>query len=185
MNVTPLVDVVLVLLIIFMVVAPRMDQDVPIDLPGIFHPDPASDVQSDPFKLSLTPDGSVYLEDQKMTLDEAVGLLAQKHAEEPLRRLVIRADQKVDYGRVKEALGRTRAVGFPGSSLLVGEKAKRDADQPQAASAPQQAPPAAPDAPAAAAPAPMSAPQARPPAAQPQAAAPPPAAAPPAAGPAS
>ena len=52
-NVTPLVDVVLVLLIIFMVVAPRMDQDVPVDLPGIFNPDPEVETAMDPVKLSV------------------------------------------------------------------------------------------------------------------------------------
>jgi biopolymer transport protein ExbD/biopolymer transport protein TolR len=58
-NVTPLVDVVLVLLIIFMVVAPRMDQDVPVDLPGIFNPDPEVETAMDPVKLSVAKAGRV------------------------------------------------------------------------------------------------------------------------------
>jgi len=124
MNVTPLVDVVLVLLIIFMVVAPRMDQDVPVELPGIFNPDPELDATSEPFKLTLSKDGDYYVDQEKYDLDGAIEVLSMRHAEEPLRRLVLRADAQLTYGQVRGVLSRAQQVGFPGMSLLVGERSR-------------------------------------------------------------
>jgi biopolymer transport protein ExbD/biopolymer transport protein TolR len=121
-NVTPLVDVVLVLLIIFMVVAPRMDQDVPVDLPGIFNPDPEVEAAMDPVKLSVAQAGEYYVDEQKYDLDGAIEALAAEHAAEPLRRLVLRADAKLTYKDVREILARSQQVGFPGMSLMVGER---------------------------------------------------------------
>jgi biopolymer transport protein ExbD/biopolymer transport protein TolR len=125
-NVTPLVDVVLVLLIIFMVVAPRMDQDVPVDLPGIFNPDPEVETAMDPVKLSVAKAGEYYIDEQKYDLEGAMTALAAEHANEPMRRLVLRADSKLTYGAVREILSRSQQVGFPGMSLMVGERHKMD-----------------------------------------------------------
>jgi biopolymer transport protein TolR len=124
MNVTPLVDVVLVLLIIFMVVAPRMDQDVPVELPGIFNPDPELDTTSEPFKLTVAKEGEYYIDQEKYDLDGAIEVLSARHADEPLRRLVLRADAKLTYGQVRGILSRAQQVGFPGMSLLVGERSR-------------------------------------------------------------
>ena len=135
-NVTPLVDVVLVLLIIFMVVAPQMDQDVPVDLPGIFNPDPEVEMAMDPVKLSVAKAGEYYIDEQKFDLDGAIAALSAEHAAEPLRRLVLRADSKLTYGQVREILSRSQQVGFPGMSLMVGERHKADA---KTASAPPEA----------------------------------------------
>src|SRR6185436_19702398 len=82
-NVTPLVDVVLVLLIIFMVVAPRMDQDVPVDLPGIFNPDPEVETAMDPVKVSVAKVGEYFIDEQQYDLDGAINFLAAAHAAEP------------------------------------------------------------------------------------------------------
>lgn len=122
MNVTPLVDVVLVLLIIFMVVAPRMEQDVQVDLPGIFNPDPEVETSLDPLKVTVARSGEYYINDQKYGLDDAVELLSSEHATEPLRRLVLRADAKLTYGQVREIFARAQKVGFPGIALMVGER---------------------------------------------------------------
>ena len=122
MNVTPLVDVVLVLLIIFMVVAPRMDQDVQVDLPGIFNPDPEVETSMDPLKVTVARSGEYYINDQKYGLDDAIELLSSEHAAEPLRRLVLRADAKLTYGQVRDIFARSQKVGFPGMALMVGEK---------------------------------------------------------------
>jgi biopolymer transport protein TolR len=126
-NVTPLVDVVLVLLIIFMVVAPRMDQDVPVDLPGIFNPDPEVEIAMDSVKLSVAKAGEYFLDEQQYDLEGVVAALAAEHAAEPLRRLVLRADSKLTYGNVREILARSQQVGFPGMSLMVGERHRADA----------------------------------------------------------
>jgi biopolymer transport protein TolR len=122
MNVTPLVDVVLVLLIIFMVVAPRMDQDVQVDLPGIFNPDPELDTTVDPLKLSVAKPGEYFIAEQKYDLDGAIEVLSAEHAAEPLRRLILRADAKLTYGQVRDILARSQKVGFPGVALMVGER---------------------------------------------------------------
>lgn len=123
-NVTPLVDVVLVLLIIFMVVAPQMEQEVQVELPGIYNPDPDVEGQMDPMKVTVTGDKEYFLEQESYPLDELIDVLAAEHAIQPYRRLVIRADASLTYGDVREILNRTREVGFPGSSLLVGERHK-------------------------------------------------------------
>ena len=122
MNVTPLVDVVLVLLIIFMVVAPRMDQDIQVELPGIFNPDPDVESQLEPLKLSMSAGGEFYVDQQKYGLDEAIEVLSAEHAVEPYRRLILRADKGLTYGQVREVLAKTQQVGFPGMSLMVGER---------------------------------------------------------------
>ena len=77
-NITPLTDIFLVLLIIFMVVAPRMDQDVQVDLPGIFNPDPEMETSVDPLKVTVARSGEYYINDQKYGLDDAIELVEQK-----------------------------------------------------------------------------------------------------------
>jgi biopolymer transport protein ExbD/biopolymer transport protein TolR len=121
MNVTPLVDVVLVLLIIFMVVIPAMEKSAQVDLPSIFNVDPEAKSKTDPFTLSLTKDGSMYFEQDK--LDESTFLTTLKTAQErePSRRLVLRADHKAHYGDVRKLFKVCQEVGFPGVSLRVNE----------------------------------------------------------------
>jgi len=121
-NVTPLVDVVLVLLIIFMVVAPRMDQDVQVDLPGIFNPDPEVKIAVDPLKVSVAHAGEYYVDDQRYDLEGLIDMLSAEHAAEPVRRLMLRADSRLTYGNVRAVLARTQQVGFPGLSFMVGER---------------------------------------------------------------
>jgi len=139
MNVTPLVDVVLVLLIIFMVVAPRMDQDVQVDLPGIFNPDPEMETSVDPLKVTVARSGEYYINDKKYDLDDAIELLSSEHATEPLRRLVLRADAKLTYGQVREIFSRAQKVGFPGIALMVGERAGHKTNPPAPAVAQEPA----------------------------------------------
>jgi biopolymer transport protein TolR len=119
MNVTPLVDVVLVLLIIFMVVIPMMEKSVPIDLPSIFNVDPEPKGKTDPFTLSLTPDGSMYFEQDKLEPDNFQATLTTALEREPARRLVLRADQGTEYGKVRKLFKICQEIGFPGISLRV------------------------------------------------------------------
>lgn len=122
MNVTPLVDIVLVLLIIFMVVAPQMDRDVPVDLPGIFHPDPDTKGALDPIKVTLARAGEFHLDQETLLLEDVVTRLQGIHAAEPDRRLVLRADAGLRWGDVRTLFALTQELGFPGISLLVGER---------------------------------------------------------------
>jgi biopolymer transport protein TolR len=122
MNVTPLVDVVLVLLIIFMVVAPRLEQDVQVNLPGAFNADPEVAAASDPLKITVARTGEYYVDDRRYDLDGAIELLSNAHAADPLRRLVLRGDEGLGYGEVRALFARAQQVGFPGIALMVGEK---------------------------------------------------------------
>jgi biopolymer transport protein ExbD/biopolymer transport protein TolR len=136
-NVTPLVDVVLVLLIIFMVVAPRLDQDVQVELPGVFNPDPEVKNQVDPLKVSVAHTGDIYVGDEKLDLEAAVAQLAAEHAADPYRRLILRADAALRYSQVRDLFAKAQEVGFAGIGLQVGERHR--AGQPPAAAPPADA----------------------------------------------
>src|SRR3972149_5851520 len=102
MNVTPLVDICLVLLIVFMVVAPRMNQDIQVDLPGIFNPDPDIKGSMDPLKITVPKAGEYYFnkgqEDELTTLDQLGEFLKQLHDADPYRKIVLRGDENLKYG---------------------------------------------------------------------------------------
>ena len=123
-NVTPLVDVVLVLLIIFMVVAPRMEKGVSVDVPGILNVDPKTGLKHEPLILSLTAKGSVYLEDRQLETATMMADLRDVHKAQPERRLVLKADRAARYGDVRTVFKQCQDAGFPGVALQVGEKKK-------------------------------------------------------------
>jgi len=141
-NITPLVDVVLVLLIIFMVVAPQMEQDIPVTLPGIFNPDPDVEGQAAPEMVTMTKDGEFHIDNQKYTLDDAVAQLSAVHAADPYKRLALRADAGLKYKDVREVFFRLQEVGFPGMSLMASHRyqAGRESSVPAAAAQPAEAP---------------------------------------------
>jgi biopolymer transport protein TolR len=124
MNVTPLVDVVLVLLIIFMVVAPQLQRDVPVNLPGIFNPDPDVEANVDAIKVTVNTPGQFHVDADEYDLDGVVQFLSDQHQQDPYRRLVLRADAHLKYGQIREFMARTQQIGFPGLNFMVGEKAK-------------------------------------------------------------
>lgn len=121
MNVTPLVDVVLVLLIIFMVIVPMLDKTAHIELPGIFHADEEPKGKTDPFTLSFTTDGRMYFEEAELDADAFEARLVQALEREPTRRLILRADRNAPYGTVRKLFAKCQKIGFPGISLRVNE----------------------------------------------------------------
>jgi len=127
MNVTPLVDVVLVLLIIFMVVAPRLEHDVQVTLPGIYNPDPESEAGPEPLKVTVASGGTYYIDQEPLALDAVIERLRDAHAADPLRRLMLRGDEGLPYGDVRELFSRAQEVGFPGIALMVGELHRHEA----------------------------------------------------------
>lgn len=138
MNVTPLVDICLVLLIIFMVVAPRMNQDIQVDLPGIFNPDPDIKGSMDPLKITVPKAGEYYLnkgqQDDPVTLDELQEFLKQLHETDPFRKLVLRGDENLKYGDVRSLMARVQESGYPGISFLVGKRHRAgESDTPEVA----------------------------------------------------
>jgi biopolymer transport protein ExbD len=122
MNVTPLVDVVLVLLIIFMVIIPMMEKSAAVELPSVFQVDRESKVKEEPFTLSLTQDGSIYLEQEQLEPGQLGTRLREANRREPARRLVLRADRAARYGEVRRIFRDCQEVGFPGVSLRVNER---------------------------------------------------------------
>ena len=121
-NITPLVDVVLVLLIIFMVVAPQMEQDIPVELPGIFNPDPDVEGARAPLMLSLTRSGQFYVETNAYDFDGAVNALREIQAAQPNRRLALRADAALPYSQVRDVFFNLQDAGFPGVSLMINHR---------------------------------------------------------------
>jgi biopolymer transport protein TolR len=124
MNVTPLVDVVLVLLIIFMVVTPQMEAGVSVTLPSIRNPDQGNG-SMEPTTITLTRDGRLYLEKDELTVDGLEERLQHLHAARPDARVVLKADQTIGYGKVRALFKRCQDLGFPGVSLQVLDIANR------------------------------------------------------------
>ncbi|HLK11037.1 MAG TPA: protein TolR [Candidatus Binatia bacterium] len=115
-NVTPLVDVMLVLLIIFMVTAPILQQGVTIDLPKIAAGPLAGEEEQ--LVVNVTKGGQVFLNDTPMTLDQLTAKLQAIAAARPDRPLYVRADQAVSYGEVMRAMGAVRAAGLTRVGLV-------------------------------------------------------------------
>ena len=115
-NITPMVDVMLVLLIIFMVTAPLLVAGVPVELPNT-----AAARLSQPKKpmiVSLAADGSVYTREEQVAKDSLVPKLAQLRATEGDAVVYVRADKKSVYGEVMEILGKVGQSGYGRVSLL-------------------------------------------------------------------
>ena len=115
-NVTPLVDVMLVLLIIFMVTAPMMTSGVNVYLPKT----DASPVNADtkPITVSLRNDGSLYLGEDPITPEQLVDQLKVQSQNDPNHRIFVRADAHIDYGRVMQVMGQITSGGFTHVALL-------------------------------------------------------------------
>jgi biopolymer transport protein ExbD len=122
MNVTPLVDVVLVLLIIFMVVIPALQQGVNIDIPGITHTDEKKEAGGQPFTLSISKDGEIYLEEDKVEWKDLEAKLKAAARREPGKRIVLRGDKGAEYSDVRRLYRAAQQVGFPGVSLKVNHR---------------------------------------------------------------
>ncbi len=154
-NVTPLVDVMLVLLIIFMVTAPLMTSGVPVDLPKTSAQPLNSD--SEPLTVSVNAEGKIFLQNEEVQLDELVAKLQESAKNNAERRIFVRGDKGITYGRIMEVMGTITQGGFTKVALL--------AEQPSAIppAKPAGAEPANPPAsrPAAPAPAPAPAPAQR------------------------
>jgi biopolymer transport protein TolR len=122
MNVTPLVDVVLVLLIIFMVVIPIMEKSAHVELPSIVNVDPEAKGKADPFVLSLAFDGTTYFERDRVDESSLLSALREANEREPQRRLVLRADRAARYADVRKMFKACQEIGFPGIALRVNER---------------------------------------------------------------
>lgn len=115
-NVTPFVDVMLVLLIVFMITAPMLTMGVAVDLPRAdSSPLPGQD---EPLSVSIDAAGTIYLQETEITLDQLVPRLVAITEQNTDTRIFVRGDQAIDYGRVMAVIGSLNRAGFTRVALL-------------------------------------------------------------------
>ena len=115
-NVTPFVDVMLVLLIIFMVTAPLLTVGVPIDLPETEAKALEGDVE--PITVSVSADGRIFLQDKEVTAEKLVATLQAIAANGLNERIFVRGDRAADYGTMMQVMGRLNAAGYKRIGLV-------------------------------------------------------------------
>ena len=120
-NVTPLVDVCLVLLIIFMVVTPMLQKGVPVNLPVTEEPEKTPDTEKQ-LQISVKADGSVYLGSTVVRKEQVQAELEQIHQKSPDREVAVKGDKLVKYGAVLDVLKSCREVGFNNVGLIAQPK---------------------------------------------------------------
>jgi len=115
-NVTPMVDVMLVLLVIFMVTAPLLTVGVEVDLPktkaGEIHG------QDEPLAVSIDKDGKLFVQDTAVELDGLAPLLLEISKNNMDIRIFVRGDEKIDYGTVMRVMGVLNGAGFTKVALI-------------------------------------------------------------------
>ena len=116
-NVTPLVDVVLVLLIIFMVVTPMLQKGVPVNLPVTEAPEKTPDTEKQ-LQISVKVDGSVYLGPNVVRKDQVESSLKEIFERTPDREIAVKGDRLVKYGDILDVLKACRDVGFNDVGLI-------------------------------------------------------------------
>lgn len=159
-NVTPLVDVMLVLLIIFMVTAPLMTSGVSVDLPKTSAQPLNTD--SEPLTVSINAEGAIFLQNEPVDLADLVAKLQAIAQNNPDRRIFVRGDKSNTYGQIMEVMGTITEGGFTKVALLAEQPTLPAAGPAPAGATPAAAPagtaPAVPPAPKPAAPAPAAGP---------------------------
>jgi biopolymer transport protein TolR len=116
-NVTPLVDVCLVLLIIFMVVTPMLQKGVPINLPVTEEPEKTPDTDKQ-LQISVKANGAVYLGSSVVRKEQVQSELEAIHQRTPDREIAVKGDKQVKYGDVLDVLKACREVGFNDVGLI-------------------------------------------------------------------
>ncbi len=121
-NVTPLVDVVLVLLIIFMVIAPALEHGERVELPAVGQPDKNQKSKLDPITVTVARSGTLYVEKTVVEASDLPARLATIHGTEPDRRVVLKGDGMLDYQKVRDVFAVVQNAGFSGVSLQVSKR---------------------------------------------------------------
>ncbi|MET4634512.1 MULTISPECIES: protein TolR [Kaistia] len=115
-NVTPFVDVILVLLIIFMVSAPLLTAGVPLDLPQ--SQAKALTADKDPISVSINADGKIFLQETEISLDEIVPKLKAIAAAGYEERIFVRGDKTSNYGAIMQVMGAISSAGYRNIGLV-------------------------------------------------------------------
>lgn len=128
-NVTPFVDVMLVLLIIFMVTAPLLTVGVEVNLPETRAGAIAG--EDEPLAISITESGEIFLQDTAVPLDTLVPRLAAITGANRDLRIFVRGDAGINYGRIMEVMGTINRAGYRKVALITrsGDKADKDKDK--------------------------------------------------------
>lgn len=128
-NVTPMVDVMLVLLIIFMVITPMLQNKVSVDMAKVDNPTAMPDAdKEDAIVVAITRDGSVYLGQDRTALGELGNKVRDKIADKPGKTIYVRADARAQFRAVEDAIDAVRTAGVDEVGLLTQ---KREPGGPQ------------------------------------------------------
>ena len=116
-NVTPMIDVMCVLLIVFMVTAPMMTAGIPVDLPKTQAKTQSRD-ESEPLIITIDKDNKLYVQETEVPMNALVERLKSITAQNPEQRIFIRGDQTLNYGKVMQIMGQLTAAGFNRVALV-------------------------------------------------------------------
>jgi biopolymer transport protein ExbD/biopolymer transport protein TolR len=137
-NVTPLVDVMLVLLIIFMVITPMLQKGVSVDLARVYNPRMMNAAEKeDATILAITRDGKIYLGSDTITMDRITGKVRDRVADKLDKTIYVKSDARAKYGDVVSVVDAVRAAGVDAIGLLA-EKVQTRASAAAAAAAETQ-----------------------------------------------
>jgi biopolymer transport protein TolR len=122
-NVTPMVDVMLVLLIIFMVVTPMLQKGVSVDMAKVNNPEQMPDAdKEDALLVSVTRDGQVYFGSDQISVDALTTKVKDRLANKPDKRVYVKADMRARYGAVVQVVDGVRAAGVDDLGLLTDQR---------------------------------------------------------------
>jgi biopolymer transport protein TolR len=119
-NVTPLVDVMLVLLIVFMVAAPLLTVGVPIDLPETQAQ--SLNTESRPITISVTTEGQVFIGDEPVEMSALIATVQAQGGEDTEQRIYVRGDANADYGEVMRVMGALSGAGYSRIGLITEQE---------------------------------------------------------------
>ena len=135
-NVTPLVDVVLVLLIIFMVVTPMLQKGISVDMAKVNNPEQMPDAdKEDALLVSITRNGEVFFGSEKISVDNLTSKVKDRLANKADKRVYVKSDMRARFGSVVQVVDSVRAAGVDDLGLLTDQRKTA----PSAPPAPAQA----------------------------------------------
>jgi biopolymer transport protein TolR len=137
-NVTPFVDVMLVLLIVFMVTAPLLTVGVPIDLPKTQAQ--ALSQPEEPLVISVNAQGAIYIQDTTVEIENLVPRLLAITQNKPDTRIYVRGDRSINYGRIMQVMGTVNVAGFTRVALIAELPRGAETAAPASGDRPEESP---------------------------------------------
>jgi biopolymer transport protein ExbD/biopolymer transport protein TolR len=136
-NVTPMVDVMLVLLIIFMVITPMLQKDVTVDLAKVENPEQMTDAdKEDAIVVAITRDGAIFLGRDNVQSDQLTNKIKDRIASRVDKRVYVRSDSRAKYKNVVEVVDNVRAAGVDDLGLLTEQRKQQPVRPPGGPGAP-------------------------------------------------